>query len=299
MKLSSVSLIATALAAITASAIAAPGSLRARALENVNSFSERDGVYSRESGLALLEREVDGEFVDDLFMRSIAGSHQAAVARGWAAATCEWAALAGKEATKKADEAGGKASELAWKARKAAQKATTIADRARVAADVADSRAKVADSIQGVERHISEHLRNLDKAAHHDNLAAYYTKEAATYHTEAVDHMRNGRLQRLHGMDEKHASDAHDHGSMAVLHNEDTEALRRGSANQSQKDRANKWKRSKEFADTSRAEAEASGRASHNAIRWYDHAIRQYDTTVVHYDNAIAEHDREIALHDH
>jgi len=61
MKLSSVSLIIAALAAIAGSTVAAPGPLHARALEDVNSFSERDvDVYSRESGLA--QREVDHLF---------------------------------------------------------------------------------------------------------------------------------------------------------------------------------------------------------------------------------------------
>jgi len=60
MKLSSVSLIIAALAAIAGSTVAAPGPLHARALEDVNSFSERDvDVYSRESGLE----------VDHLFTR--------------------------------------------------------------------------------------------------------------------------------------------------------------------------------------------------------------------------------------
>jgi len=75
MRLSSVSVIAVALAAIAGSALAAPGPgpLHARALEDVNSRIERDvDVYIRESGL-LLERELDGEFVDDLVTRTQGG----------------------------------------------------------------------------------------------------------------------------------------------------------------------------------------------------------------------------------
>ena len=57
MRLSSISLIATALAAIAGSVIAAPRPLHVRALEDINSLSERNvDVYSRESRLALLER---------------------------------------------------------------------------------------------------------------------------------------------------------------------------------------------------------------------------------------------------
>jgi len=77
MRLPSVSLIAAAFAAIAGSALAAPGPLHARALEDVNSFIERDvDIYIRESGL-LLERELDGEFVDDLVIRQPAGTSHA------------------------------------------------------------------------------------------------------------------------------------------------------------------------------------------------------------------------------
>jgi len=70
MKLSSISLVATAIAAIAGSGIAAPGPLHARALDVTNSFDDRDvEVNSRESGLALLEREIDNEVVDGLFTR--------------------------------------------------------------------------------------------------------------------------------------------------------------------------------------------------------------------------------------
>ena len=66
MKLSSVALIAAALAGIADSAIAAP--LHAGALEAVNSFDDHDlDIYS---GLALPEREVDDELVDNLFTRT-------------------------------------------------------------------------------------------------------------------------------------------------------------------------------------------------------------------------------------
>jgi len=67
MKLSSASLVVTALAAIAGSAIAAPSPLHARTLEAINSFGERDvDVNDR---LALLERELsDSDFVN-LFAR--------------------------------------------------------------------------------------------------------------------------------------------------------------------------------------------------------------------------------------
>jgi len=58
MRLSSVSLIGAALAAIAGSVIAAPLPLHARALEDINSLSERDvDVYNCGSRLALLERK--------------------------------------------------------------------------------------------------------------------------------------------------------------------------------------------------------------------------------------------------
>ena len=72
MKLSSISLVVAALAAIAGIAIAAPGPLHARALETIDSFGERDvDVNSHELRLTLLvEREVDS---DDLFARATRG----------------------------------------------------------------------------------------------------------------------------------------------------------------------------------------------------------------------------------
>jgi len=68
MKLLSVSLVVTTLAAIAGSAIAAPGPLHVRALDTINSLGRREvDVNGCESDLALLEREV--EFVDELSTR--------------------------------------------------------------------------------------------------------------------------------------------------------------------------------------------------------------------------------------
>jgi len=67
MKFASISL---ALAAIAGSAIAAPDPLYARALEKVNWFERDLDFYPRESGVAVLERNVDGEPVDAVFTRS-------------------------------------------------------------------------------------------------------------------------------------------------------------------------------------------------------------------------------------
>ena len=67
MKLSSTSLIAATLAAITCSAIATPVPLHARALQQLNSFDIE--IYNREAEVALVEREVYGEPVDNLFTR--------------------------------------------------------------------------------------------------------------------------------------------------------------------------------------------------------------------------------------
>jgi len=65
MKLSSISLIAVTLAAITGCAIATPVPLHVRALQQ----GERDiGIYSREAEV-VVEREVNGELVDNLFTR--------------------------------------------------------------------------------------------------------------------------------------------------------------------------------------------------------------------------------------
>src|SRR6266568_1991531 len=65
MKLSSISLISAALSA--GSAIAAPGPLRVRALEQVNLFERDLDVYPCEL-VSVLERDVDAEPVD-LFTR--------------------------------------------------------------------------------------------------------------------------------------------------------------------------------------------------------------------------------------
>jgi len=94
MKLFSVSLVITTLAAIAGSAIAAPGPLHARALDTVNSLGGRDvDVNGRESDLALLEREV--EFVDELSTRDNRPHHEgagmAAEAHGTAASA--WKAV--------------------------------------------------------------------------------------------------------------------------------------------------------------------------------------------------------------
>ena len=67
MKFSSISLIA---AAIAGSAIAAPGPLCTRALERVNLLGGDPDIYPRE-WVAVLERDVDGEPIDDLFTRAI------------------------------------------------------------------------------------------------------------------------------------------------------------------------------------------------------------------------------------
>jgi len=113
MKPSSVSLIA--LAAIASTVIAAPRPLHGCALEDVNSLSERDvDVYNRDSGLALLEREVDDEFGDDLCIRT--SPAEAAEAHDKAAAARSEAARDAGNAAKKAREAGGKAQEAAKKA---------------------------------------------------------------------------------------------------------------------------------------------------------------------------------------
>jgi len=67
MKLSSTYLITAILAAITCSAIATPVPLHARALQQLNSFDIQ--IYNREAEVALVEREVYGEPVDNLFTR--------------------------------------------------------------------------------------------------------------------------------------------------------------------------------------------------------------------------------------
>ena len=64
MKLSSTSLIAATLTAITCSAIATPVPLHARALQQFDIE-----ISSREAEVALVEREVYGELVDNLFTR--------------------------------------------------------------------------------------------------------------------------------------------------------------------------------------------------------------------------------------
>jgi len=61
MKLSSITLTTAALAAIAGSAIAAPCPLRARGLEEVNSFERDLVIYRRKPGIAVLKRDVDEE----------------------------------------------------------------------------------------------------------------------------------------------------------------------------------------------------------------------------------------------
>ena len=95
MKFSSISLIATALAVIAGSAIAAPSPLYARAIEQVKSF----------------EGDLDGEPVNDLSIRSVTEHHchsQAALhaekamntnikAADWALAAADWDAGRGED----------------------------------------------------------------------------------------------------------------------------------------------------------------------------------------------------------
>jgi len=94
MKLFSVSLVVTTLAAIAGSAIAAPGPLHARALDTVNSLGGRDvDINGRESDLALLEREV--EFVDELSTRDNHPHHEGAgmAAKAHGTAASAWKAV--------------------------------------------------------------------------------------------------------------------------------------------------------------------------------------------------------------
>jgi len=97
MKLSSVSLVVTTLAAMAGSAIAAPGPLHARALDTINSFGGRDvDVNGRESVLALLEREV--EFVDELSTRDDCPDHEGSgkAAKAHESAAETWTVVATK-----------------------------------------------------------------------------------------------------------------------------------------------------------------------------------------------------------
>ena len=88
-------------------------------MEDVNSLSKRDiDVYSRESGLSLLEREVDDEFGADLFTRT---SHSEA------AEACDKAAQARSEAAEEAKEASKRAKEAVAEAWEAGAKASVIA----------------------------------------------------------------------------------------------------------------------------------------------------------------------------
>ena len=69
MKFSSIPLIAAALA-IASSVIAAPSPFHARDLEELTSSKRDLDAYHRKSGVAVLEREVDGGLVDNLTRRS-------------------------------------------------------------------------------------------------------------------------------------------------------------------------------------------------------------------------------------
>ncbi len=78
MKFSSISLVAAALAAIAGSTTAVPVPLYAPTLERVNSLQQRDllDLHRRESGVAPLERDVDGELLDSLVTRSNSNNAQ-------------------------------------------------------------------------------------------------------------------------------------------------------------------------------------------------------------------------------
>ena len=180
MRLSSVSLIAAALTAIAGSVIAVPGPLHARALEDVNLLAKRDiDVYSRESqtGLSLLEREVDNEFGDDLFIRD---SHSEA------AKACDKAAQARSEVAEEAKKAMKIAEEAAAKAWEASAKASVIAGQAK------------ADNHKNLEAYYSAQAAghhadaiSLDQMAiHHKNEVDYHTRDK-TYHTEMASNHRS------------------------------------------------------------------------------------------------------------
>ena len=194
MKLSSISLITAALAAIAGSVFAAPCPLYARALENVNSLSERDDVYSRGSGLALPEREVDDEFNDDLFIRTkseAAEAHDSAAEAGSAAKRLttrleatkarEKAEQTCKEAATAARKAAANARKTEEKAREAARKAHVIADAtARVTGDKADRREAY--------RHQGEANNYHNEANDHDNRATGHDREQKSHKAMKDNH---------------------------------------------------------------------------------------------------------------
>jgi len=165
MKPSSVSLIA--LAAIASTVIAAPRPLHGCALEDVNSLSERDvDVYSRDSGLAPLEREVDHEFDDDLCIRTSPAE---------AAEAHDKAAAARREAAGNAGNAAKKAREAAERAREAAKKAYVIA---------------------GDTRHTTTSTNHHDysmRGYHHGMHAAAYYQKGEQHENEARNHANHAK----------------------------------------------------------------------------------------------------------
>jgi len=170
MRLSSVSLIAAALAATAGSVMAAPRPLHARALEDVNSLSERDvDVHSRESGLALLEREVDDEFGNDLFIRTDPNDRARHIA----------AAAARVGAAKEARKAAACARKAHDKAQEAAMKANVIAEHNRVVH-------RDDHSTDDYRKWGSDHGKNADvyhEDGHHHNKMAIEHDKHEVYHT--------------------------------------------------------------------------------------------------------------------
>ena len=171
MKFSSVSLIAATLAAIAGGAIAAPRPLHSRALEPVNSISERD--VSRESGLTL--REVDGEFVDNLVIRT--GDPYQYHTRARAAA----------EGPGKAALAHDEAKTARIKAR---QGATQAAKAARVAAWQAGVGA------EHWAENTNERNNFLHGKTYYSQMETYHIQDE-DHHTEWIDyHTKEGEIQR-------------------------------------------------------------------------------------------------------
>jgi len=253
MKLSLVSLIPAALAAIAGTmTIATPGPLHVRALEDVNS-SERDiDVYSRESGLALLKRDADGEFVDGLFIRVTLdeGSELAAQARKKAAGACI-------EAAEEAEEANRKAKEIVRKTN----------DAARTAKDAARKAARKETLFPGH----AAHYRKL--AFEHREQAKGYTKLAAGHAKMAI------RLRKA----------ASHHTTWVENHREDASALRANGPH-AKRLRVHNWERSLTHADNEREKAGTRSEESGLAITRYDIILPQRDATIAAYHDAIARY---------
>jgi len=275
MKLS-ISLITAALTAIAGSVVAAPCP-HARALENVNSLSERDvDVYSRGPGLAPLERE------DDLFIRT---KSEAAKARNSAAkadkVTHSGAADARRKAGKKWIEAAEAARKAASNARKTGEKAQEASTKAHVIADhVAEEARMTGDKAKAEEAAGYRH-----QADGHQESATLYRNEALLHDAKATAHDNKGKSHNT--LAASHRDEALRQVDKATAHDKKGESHNTIAANH-RDSKPQAPSRSKERAETSRGLAKKSIGQSNKDSERYQQVFDEKEATIAGYDRRLA-----------